>query len=170
MFGFGKSAHKKQLDALSNLTGQTYEKMLAELQVRRPDGRLRLFIFSLALAHSASASLMKAPDAVLNDLVSSVIRYCLSERATFVGNAGSDQEIATAGGALLQDFLHRWDTALELARNSRESQCLTIIAGMLHDVVSDSPPSDDSATELFLPATLAMQLLHPLRKKFKELT
>ena len=152
---FGKS-QREQVVTLATILGNIYERTAGGsvdapnvLRFRMPDSRYRYLVFCFATAHYACAARMKHPDAVLNETLGLVITSALADMDTFFGGRVNPQEAATQGAALLNDFLHRWSTYLEIAKGGNTSAATSLVAMMLLDTESLAPAEMDDGARLW---------------------
>lgn len=157
----GKSRHKTEVDAAFKVLGNLFEKttdggadapLVLKFELR--DSRFRYFVFCLSTAQMACAGRMQNPDAVLNDLLHTVVAGAVStDPQHFFSGPVDPQQAANKAGEYLQDYLHRWSTYVDIVKGGNAAAATGIVAGMLRHTESESPPTQEDARRLWPLAT-----------------
>lgn len=172
---FGKSKHEKQVEGLIRVMTNLYDRTTsntgyapAVLAFRRPDARYRYMLFCLSTAHAACARAMRNPDAVVNDVGHRVVAFALDDPSTYFGGPTQPQQAATEGGNLLQEYLSRWSSYIDIAGGGNPSAATGLIGGMLHDAESAGAPTDADVKRLW-PLAIWIELnLENMRHGFPQ--
>lgn len=154
LFG-GKSRHRKEVDAACKVWGNLFEKTTEEsgsdaplvLKFQLGDSRLRYMVFCLSTVQLACARRMKNPDAVLNEVLHTMVNSPLT------GDSIDPQQTANDGSAYLGEYLHRWSSYLEIVEGGNANAATGIIAGMLRHTESEAPPTQEDSQRLWQLAT-----------------
>jgi hypothetical protein len=153
----GKSAHKKEVDAAFKVLGNLFEKTTEGgsdaplvLKFALRDSRFRYFIFCLSTVQMACARRMGNPDAVLNDLLHTMVIGAISvDPQQFFGGPVDPQQAANKGGEYLQDYLHRWSAYVDIVKGGNTAAATGIVGGMLRHTESDSAPTQEDSRRLW---------------------
>ena len=114
MAWFGrKSPQKKEVEAAFKVLFNLYEKTTdggadapLVLSFDLADSRFRYLMFCLSTAQTACARYMRNPDAVLNELLHTVVAGTVTQYAQkFFGHSVQPQDAANQAAAHLQDYL-----------------------------------------------------------------
>ncbi len=173
----GKSTHKKEVDAALRVLSNLFEKTTGGgsdapvvLRFELPDSRYRYFVFCLSAVQMACAHRMKNPDAVLNDLLHTVVTIAISiDPQQFFGGSIEPQRAANQAAEYLQDYLHRWSAYVDIAGGGNAAGATGIIAGMLRSTESPKPPSEADAHRLWPLATWIEQRLKVMADAFTNM-
>ena len=169
----GKSGHKQNVESMLGLAFKLYENTsqsnpeLPPLHFERADSRCRYFLFCLSTIHLACASKMKNPDAVLNECVQTLFRYCLSDQQTFFGGTVEPQEAVNKVAPCLQDYLQRWSSYVDIVSGGNHLAAQNIVSAMIHDTESATPPSPADTQRLDNVALWVQKNLDGIRTAFK---
>ncbi len=170
----GKSRHKKEVDAAFKVLGALFEKTTEGgadaplvLNFELPDSRFRYFVFCLSTAQMACAGRMENPDAVLNELLHTVVAVAVStDPQRFFSGAVDPQQAANKAGDYLEDYLHRRPTYIDILKGGNATAAIGIVPGMLRHAESESPPNQEDARRLWLFATWIEERLKAMRGAF----
>jgi hypothetical protein len=173
----GKSTHKKEVDAAFKILGNLFEKttegksdapIVLKFDLR--DSRFRYFVFCLSTVQTACASRMKNPDAVLNDLLHTVVAGAIGmDTQQFFGGSVDPQQAANMAGEYLQNYLHRWSAYVDIVNSGNAAAATGIVAGMLRHTESASPPSQEDAQRLLQLATWIEKRLGAMAGAFTDM-
>jgi len=170
----GKSRHRKEVDAAFKVLGNLFEKTTdggadapLVLKFELLDSRFRYFVFCLSTAQMACAGRMTNPDAVLNDLLHTVVAGSVSpDPKYFFGGPVDPQQAANSAGAYIEDYLHRWSAYVDIVKGGNAAAATGIVAGMLRHAESESPPTQADAHRLWPLATWIEQRLTAMGNAF----
>ena len=152
----GKSTHKKEVDAAYKVLANLFEVTTnggadAPLVLRfsLPHSRFRYLVFCLSTVQMACARYMKNPDAVLNELLHTVINGAIAlEPQMFFGDAVVPQRAANDGGGYIQEYLHRWSAYVDIRGGGNRAAGTAIVCAMLASTESLGPPAEGDARRL----------------------
>jgi hypothetical protein len=157
----GKSSHEKQVEAAVKVLGNLFEKttdggadapLVLKFDLR--DSRFRYFVFCLSTVQMACARRMKDPDAVLNDLLHTVVAGALgTDPRQFFGGPVDPQQAANRAGEYLEDYLHRWSAYVDIVQGGNTAAATGIVAGMLRHAESANLPTQEDSRRLWPLAT-----------------
>ena len=175
---FGKSRHKKEVDAgfkiLANLYSKTTEggaDAPLVLNFERPDSHFRYFIFCLSTMHKSCANRMSNPDAVLNELMHDIITTTIkADPILFFGSNIGVQTVANKGSEYIQDYLNRWSAYVDIVEGGNNSAATTIVCSMLRDIESSSEPSEEDTQRLWPLAVWIEESLDAMAGAFLNMT
>lgn len=173
----GKSTHKKEVDAAGRVLGNLFEKTTdggsnapLVLKFELPDSRYRYFVFCLSTVQMACARRMKNPDAVLNELLHTVVTAAISvDPQKFFGGPVEPQRAANQAAEYLQDYLHRWSAYVDITGGGNAAAATGIIAGMLRSTESPAPVSEADAGRLWPLATWIEKGLEAMAGAFADM-
>jgi hypothetical protein len=170
LFG-GKPKHARSVELLVENAVRLWraeqpEGYPADLQLEDPDSQFRFLVFCMSAVHYACASRMPNPDAVLNEAVRHLVALALSDTDTFFGGAVTPQDAANRT-AIIQDFLNRWSAYKDIREGGNPAAATGIIAGMLKEVESPTPATQDDSERLVSLAKSVESLLKLARERFK---
>ena len=174
----GKPTHRKEVDAAFKVLGNLFEKTTGGgsdaplvLTFERRDSRFRYFVFCLSTVQMACARRMKNPDAVLNDLLHTVISGAVGvDPQLFFGGPVDPQQAATKGGECLQEYLHRWSAYVDIVGGGNAGAATGIVAGMLRDTESPNSPTQEDARRLWPLATWIEERLDAMEGAFADMS
>ncbi len=172
-----KSDHEKQVRAFVTVMGNFFEKTLEGgvgaplvLKLALPDSKLRYAMFSLGTTQVACACHLNKPDAILNDVLQTMVAGAVQPGTPFSLPGRSDpQDVANRAGSYLADYLHRWSSYVDIATGSNAGAATSIVCGMLRHAESDAPPDSTDAKRLWPLATWIEGQLPIMRGAFKGL-
>lgn len=176
LFG-GKSSHKKEVDAAFKVLGNLFEKtteggsdapLVLKFDLR--DSRFRYFVFCLSTVQMACARRMKNPDAVLNDLLHTVVAGAIGANPQhFFSGPVDPQQAANKAGEHLQDYLHRWSAYVDIVNGGNTAAATGIVAGMLRHTESERPPTQEDTRRLWPLATWIEKRLEAMGGAFTNM-
>jgi len=154
---FGKSNHEKDVDAAFRVLWNLYETTTAGkagaplvLSFELRDSRFRYLVFCLSTVQMACAQHMKNPDAVLNDLLHTVVTGAIgADPQQFFGGPLDPQQAANRAAQDLQDYLHRWSAYIDIAKGGNVTAATGVVAGMLRYSESEDPPTQEHTRQLW---------------------
>jgi hypothetical protein len=170
----GKSSHKKEVDSAVRVLANLFEKTTGPgsdapvvLRFELPDSRYRYFVFCLSTVQTACAHRMKNPDAILNELIHTVVTGALNINSQqFFGGPIEPQRAANQAAEYIQDYLHRWSAYVDISGGGNAAAATGIIVGMLRSTESSQPPSETDAQRLWPLATWIEQRLKVMADAF----
>ena len=80
---------------------------------------------------------MKHPDAVLNEVMQSVLQIALSESTKYFGKDIDPQEAVNLASDCLNNYLQRWSTYAEISSGGNFQAAKNILLGMLSKEILD---------------------------------
>ena len=118
----------------------------------------------------ACAHRMKNPDAVLNDLLHTVVAGAIDvDPQQFFGGPVDQQEAANKAAEYLQDYLHRWSSTVDIVNGGNLAAATGIVAGMLRHTESASPPTQEDTRRLLQLATWIEKRLEAMAGAFTDM-
>lgn len=174
---FGKSKHKKQVDAAFRVFMNLFEKTIdgssdapRVLSSQLRDSRYRYLLFCLSTVQVACARHMENPDAILNDLLHIAVSGAVGvDPQQFFGGPVDPQQAANKAGEHLQDYLHRWSAYVDITKGGNAAAATGIVAGMLRHTESDDPPTQQDADRLWPLAVWIEQSLAAMAGAFTDM-
>jgi hypothetical protein len=173
----GKSRHEKEVEAATRVLANLFEKTTdggadAPLVLRfaLPDSRFRYFVFCLSAVQMACARHMKNPDAVLNELLHTLLVGTIDTDAKlFFGGPVEAQRVANQAGEHLQDYLGRWSAYIDIAGGGNSAAATAIVCGMVRSTESLEPPTEADARRLWPLATWIEKRLEAMGGAFVDM-
>lgn len=157
---FGKSKHKKQVDAAFRVFMNLFEKTIdgssdapRVLSSQLRDSRYRYLLFCLSTVQVACARHMENPDAILNDLLHIAVS----------GAVGVDPQQFFGGPVDPQQ------AAVDITKGGNAAAATGIVAGMLRHTESDDPPTQQDADRLWPLAVWIEQSLAAMAGAFTDM-
>jgi hypothetical protein len=169
-----KSTQSREVDAALKVLLNLFEKTTDGgadapliLRFELQDSHFRYYLFCLSTVQMACARRMKNPDAVLNELLHTVVTSAVSvDPERFFGGPVDPQEAANRAGEYLQDYLYRWSTYVDIVSGGNNDAATGIITGMLRSTESTASPSAEDSHRLFSLATWIEERLDAMAKAF----
>jgi len=173
----GKSTHKKEVEAALTVLCNLFEKTTSGgldaplvLKFGLRDSRFRYFVFCLSTVQMACARRMKNADAVLNDLLHTIVASAIgADSQEFFGGSVDPQQAANKAAEYLQDYLHRWSAYVDIVEGGNAAAATGIVAGMLRHTESANPPTQEDTHRLWPLATWIEARLEPMAGAFTDM-
>lgn len=151
----GKATHRRQVDSALTVVGNLFEKTTdggadapLVLSLGLPDSRYRYLMFCLSTMQTACAQRMKNPDAVLNECLQALVKFALSHPAKFIGASTGPQKAANDGAGLVQDYLHRWSSYVDVFHGGNTEAATMLVCSMLRSTEAAVPGREGDAQRL----------------------
>lgn len=181
----GKANHKKEVDAAFKVFGNLYERTtngsasalrgLAAPQVlsfRLADSRFRYSMFCLSTVQAACARRMKNPDAVLNELLHTIVAGATNDAALqeqLFGGPVEPQHAANLAGSCVEDYLHRWSAYVDIVGGGNKAAATSIVCAMLQSTESTDPATAGDGRRLWPLATWIEGCFDPMALAFSDM-
>ena len=176
----GKSTHKKEFDAAYKVLRNLFEKTIyggmdapLVLRFKRPDSRFRYFVFCLSTVQVACERRMKNPDAVVKDLLHTILTEALKTNPQLFWGGPVDPQVAAAEATGdLDAFLTGWTAYMRFRdRGTADSgtAATLLLCSILSTIETDTDPADDDTERLWPLAVWIEQRLADMDEAFASM-